>query len=141
MATQSSTFRRRGPCFSNDLPSVTHPHVGSLSLIRKSGNYPLVGKTNVQSSRGDASSGIATIQEHILEEKIEFDRKDGFPSLDDALPWNNEEEDHHVDEEGAPDRCMLLYEELRKLHSIHVASTNSLGRKRFILSCYTFSRS
>ncbi len=27
VATQSSTLRRSRPCFSNDLPSVTHPHV------------------------------------------------------------------------------------------------------------------
>jgi hypothetical protein len=46
---------------------------GSLSLIRKTANGPLAGKTYVQSSsRGDAwSSGIGTSQEHILDDKIE----------------------------------------------------------------------
>jgi hypothetical protein len=105
-----------------DLPSVTHPHVGSLSSIRKTANGPLAGETNVQSSRGHASSGIATSQEQILEDKID-DRNDVG---NDALHWNNEAEYHHVDEEGAPDRCVVkLYEELHELR------LNPLGLDRF----------
>jgi hypothetical protein len=123
VATQSLELRRSGPCLSNDLPSVTHPHVGSLSSIRKTANGSLAGKTNVLSSRGNASSGVATSKEKILEDKIEDYCNDVG---NDALHWNNEEEDHHVDEEGAPDRCVLkLYEELRELRS------NPLGLDRF----------
>ncbi len=107
---------------SNDLPSVTHPHVGSFSSIWKTANGPLAGERNVQSSRGHASSGIATSQEQILDDKLD-DRNDVG---NDALHWNNEEEDHHVDEEGAPDQCVLkLYE---KLHELRL---NPLGLDRF----------
>ena len=77
VATQSSrTFRRSRPCVSNDLPSVTHPLVGSLSSTRKTAHGQLTGKTNVPSSIGNASSGIATSEEHFLEDKnIEDDRE------------------------------------------------------------------
>ncbi len=101
---------------------MTHPHVGSLSSLRKTANGPLDGETNVQSSRGHASSGIATSQDQILDDKID-DRND---VANDALHWNNEEEDHHVDEEVAHDRCVLkLYEELHELR------LNPLGLDRF----------
>ena len=72
VATQSSTLRRSGPCLSNDLPSVTHPHVGSLPSIRKTANGSLGGKTNVLSSRGNASSGVATSKEKILEDRLKM---------------------------------------------------------------------
>jgi hypothetical protein len=51
---------------------VTHPHVGSLPSIRKTANGSLDGKTNVPSSRGDASSGIATSKEKILEDRLKM---------------------------------------------------------------------
>jgi hypothetical protein len=85
VVTQSSTWRRSRPCLSNDLPSVTHPHVGSFSSIWKTANGPLAGERNVQSSRGHASSGIATSQEQILDDKLD-DRNDVG---NDALHWNN----------------------------------------------------
>jgi hypothetical protein len=78
----------------------------------------LAGETKVQSSRGLASSGVATSQKQILDDRNDVGN--------DALHWNNEEEDHHVDEEGAPDRCVLkLYE---KLHELRL---NPLGLDRF----------
>ncbi|KAI2500732.1 hypothetical protein MHU86_13760 [Fragilaria crotonensis] len=127
-ATQSSPLRRSGRLSSNDLSSVTHPLSGNLSSTRKPANGPaLTRKTNVQSSKVDASSGIArTSKERCFEDgKIEDDREDGFPSLDDALPWNNEEKILTLTEK-APDRCVLkLYEELLELRS------NPLGLDRF----------
>ena len=97
---------------------MAHSLVGNSSSTTKIAIRPLTSKTNhLQLSEGDASSGIFNTQKHVLEDKIEYDCEDGFPLFADALPWNIEEEDHHVDKEGAPNRCALkLSEVLLELH-------------------------
>jgi hypothetical protein len=67
---------------------------------------------DVPSASGNASSSNAsTIQaEHVLNE-IEEHQDDGFPSLDDHGPWNDEESNTPVDQEGEPNKCVMKPDE------------------------------
>ena len=78
---------------------------------------------------GDASAGMGSTiqqQEHI-HDNIEEDHEDGgFASLDDPLPWSDEDADTSFDKEGEPNKCfMKLYKELLE------ARANPLGLDRF----------
>ncbi len=116
LATLFSTLWRSMFSFSNDTPSVTCPLV-LRNLIFNKKDYKL--SVDWQ----DEWFAVVWREEECI---LEDDCEDGFPLLDDALFWNREGEGHHVDEERAPNRCVLkFYEELLDILS------NPLGLDQF----------
>ena len=80
-------------------------------------------KRTTQSTIGD-KSGLVEVEAHV--DVMPGDDEDDFQLFDDTLPCNEAAHNQHIDNEDAPDRCVLeLYKEMQE------SRANPLGLDRF----------
>jgi Plavaka transposase len=108
--------------------STRRTRLDSLNSLPRTTNAPVM-CNDVQLPSGDASVGIGiTIQqqEDVHNHIEDHYENGGFASLDEHLPWSDDDADTSLDKEGDPNKCVMkLYEELLE------SRANPFGLDRF----------